>query len=319
MISKILLKDTDLSVSQLCYGTNMFGTAIAQDKADAILDTFVQVGGNFIDTARMYGDWIPDAPSGASERTIGAWLKARGNRNDVVIATKGGMFDARAGDYRMRVNPADIDKDLGESLAHLEIDTIDLYFLHMDDVQVPVAELIDALAEHQASGKIRHYAASNWSAERVVAANAYAARNGKPGFVATETFWGLAKPDTDAAMQQGYQHYYEGEYEALHASLPVLAYAATSGGFFAMKAAGDVAPHIAARYADPANERRFSAAQELAKAHGVSINDIVLAYLLCQANQTIPIFGGSSPDRIRECAAAVKVELSSEDLAKLRG
>lgn len=319
MLSKKTLKNTDLSVSELCYGTNMLGTAIDQDRANAILDKFVELGGNFVDTARMYGDWIPDAPTGASERAIGAWLKSRGNRSDVVVATKGGMFDSRAGDYRMRVNPADIAKDLGESLDHLGVDTIDLYFLHMDDAQVPVSELIDALAEHQAAGKIRHYAASNWGADRIVEANAYAKSAGKPGFVASETFWGLAAPDVEAAIQQGYQHYYEGEYEALHETLPIIAYAATSGGFFAMKEKGEVAPHIAARYGNPDNDRRFAVAKDLAGKHGVSINDIALAYILCQPNQTIPVFGGSSPARIEEGVKATTVKLSAEELAQLRG
>lgn len=319
MLQKTKLGNTDLNVSVMCYGTNMLGTAIQQDRADAILDTFVELGGNFIDTARMYGDWIPDAPTGASERAIGAWLKARGNRSDVVVATKGGMFDARAGDYRMRVNPADIAKDLGESLDHLGIDTIDLYFLHTDDPQVPVSELIDALAEHQAAGRIRHYAASNWAADRIVEANAYGRSVGKPGFVASETFWGLATPNLEGAGQQGYQHYYEGEYEALHAELPIIAYAATSGGYFAMREKGQIADHIAARYDHADNDRRFDVARDLAGKKGVSINDIVLAYMLSQPKQTIPIFGGSSPERVREAVAATKVVLSADELAALRG
>ena len=319
MLNKTKLGNTDLTVSTMCYGTNMLGTAIPQDRADAILDTFVELGGNFIDTARMYGDWIPDAPTGASERAIGAWLKSRGNRSDIVVATKGGMFDTRAGDYRMRVNPTDIAKDVGESLDHLAIDTVDLYFLHTDDPQVPVSELIDALAEHQAAGRIRHYAASNWAADRVIEANAYARSAGKPGFVASETFWGLAKPDLEGAAAQGYQHYYEGEYEALHKELPIIAYAATSGGYFAMRENGQVADHIAARYAHPDNDRRFEVAKDMAAKKGVSINDIVLAYVLNQPNQTIPIFGGSSPERIRDAVAAAKVALSAEELAALRG
>lgn len=94
MLSKVALKNTDLNVSQLCYGTNQFGTAINQKAADAILDRFALLGGNFVDTARSYGDWIPDAPKGASERTIGAWLKGK-KREDFVIATKGGFFDMR--------------------------------------------------------------------------------------------------------------------------------------------------------------------------------------------------------------------------------
>ena len=109
MLSTVTLANTDLRVSQLCYGTNMLGTAIDQGRANAILDKFTELGGNFFDTARSYGDWVPDGPAGASERALGAWLKGR-NRAEMVIATKGGSMDFRAGDWRNRVTPEDIAK-----------------------------------------------------------------------------------------------------------------------------------------------------------------------------------------------------------------
>ncbi|WP_226016600.1 aldo/keto reductase [Novosphingobium sp. FKTRR1] len=318
MLSKLNLAGTDLSVSQLCYGTNMLGWMLDQGKSNAILDRFSELGGNFIDTARSYGDWIPDGPIGASERAIGAWLKTR-NRADVVIATKGGFFDMRVGDYRNRCTPEDVTQDLAQSLDHLGIDTIDLYFLHMDNPEIAVETLIDALVGHQEAGRIRHFAASNWAADRIIAANAYAATIGKPGFVASETFWGLAKPDVAAAAAQGYQHYYEGEYEALHASgLPIIAYAAQSGGYFTKLARGDVNEQLAARYGNPANEKRFAAAKALAEKHGVSINEVVLAYLLCQPNATVPIFGGSSVEQIEGSVKAAALKLTEAELSELR-
>lgn len=318
MLKKVTLGHTDLTVSRLCYGTNMLGWMLDQGKSNAILDTFAGLGGNFIDTARSYGDWMPDAPVGASERAVGAWLKMQ-KRDDFVIATKGGFFDMRVGDYRNRVTPDDVAADLAQSLDHLGIDTIDLYFLHMDNPESPVEPIIDALIAHREAGRIRHFAASNWAAERIRAANAYAASIGKEGFVASETFWGLAVPDAAAAAQQGYQHYYEGEYEDLHAGgLPIVAYAAQSGGYFTKLASGSVGEQLAARYANPANERRFAIVQSLAEKHGVSINEIALAYLLSQPNQTIAIFGGSSPEQVRDSAKADALTLSAEELAALR-
>ncbi|MFT4054425.1 MAG: aldo/keto reductase [Novosphingobium sp.] len=320
MLSKVTLAGTDLSVSRLCYGTNILGTAVSQEQADALLDRFAALGGNFIDTARGYGDWVPDAPAGASERAIGQWLKGK-NRADFVIATKGGMFDMRKGDWRNRCTPEDVAQDLSESLEHLGIDSIDLYFLHIDNPEVPVEALIDALLGHQEAGRIRHFAASNWSAERIRAANAYAASLGKPGFVASETFWGLAVPNVENAAQQGYQHYYEGEYEELHAAgLPIIAYAAQSGGYFTKlaKGADAVGDTLTARYDHPANAARFAAAQALAEKHGVSVNAVALAYLTSQPNQTIPIFGGSKVEQIEDSVKAASVTLSAEELAQLR-
>ncbi|KHS46037.1 aldo/keto reductase [Novosphingobium subterraneum] len=318
MLKKVTLGHTDLTVSRLCYGTNMLGWMLDQGKSNAILDTFAGLGGNFIDTARSYGDWMPDAPVGASERAVGAWLKMQ-KRDDFVIATKGGFFDMRVGDYRNRVTPDDVAADLAQSLDHLGIDTIDLYFLHMDNPESPVEPIIDALIAHREAGRIRHFAASNWAAERIRAANAYAASIGKEGFVASETFWGLAVPDAAAAAQQGYQHYYEGEYEDLHAGgLPIVAYAAQSGGYFTKLASGSVGEQLAARYANPANERRFAIVQSLAEKHDVSINEIALAYLLSQPNQTIAIFGGSSPEQVRDSAKADALTLTAEEMAALR-
>jgi aryl-alcohol dehydrogenase-like predicted oxidoreductase len=297
----------------------MLGWMLDQGKSSAILDRFVALGGNFVDTARSYGDWMPDAPAGASERAIGAWLKTR-NRADVVIATKGGFFDMRVGDYRNRCTPEDIATDLSQSLDHLGIDTIDLYFLHMDNPAIAVEAIIDAMVLHQEAGRIRHFAASNWSAERITAANAYAASIGKPGFVASETFWGLAVPDVAAAAAQGYQHYYEGEYEAIHATgLPIIAYAAQCGGYFSKLAKGDVPEQLAARYANPANEKRFAAVKAIAEKHGVSVNEVVLAYLLCQPNQTVPIFGGSSVEQVEESMKATSLSLTLDELSQLRG
>ena len=126
-------------------------------------------------------------------------------------------------------------------------------------------------------------------------------------------------PDAAAAAQQGYQHYYEGEYEGLHAAgLPIVAYAAQSGGYFTKLAAGSVGEQLATRYANPVNERRFAVVQALAAKHGVSINEIALAYLLSQPHQTIAIFGGSSPEQVTDSAKADALTLRPDELAALR-
>lgn len=320
MLSKVTLANTDLKVSQLCYGTNMLGSAIDQQRANAILDKFVELGGNFVDTARSYGDWIPDGPKGASERAIGAWLKGK-KREDVVIATKGGFFDMRVGDYRNRVNPADVASDLNESLEHLGVDTIDLYWLHMDNMDTPVAELIDFLNEQKNAGKIRAFGASNWTADRVLEANAYAKANGKTGFAAIEPFWGLAKPNEANAMQQGYQLYFEDHGSALKdAGLAILPYCAQSRGYFSMLEKGEdsVSDALKGFYDNPANRGRFAAAQKVAQRHGASVAEVVLAYLINQPQQVIPIFGASSPERVEESVKAAGLKLSADELAELR-
>jgi aryl-alcohol dehydrogenase-like predicted oxidoreductase len=320
MLSKATLGTTDLQVSRLCYGTNMLGTAIDQERANAILDRFVELGGNFIDTARSYGDWIPDAPSGASERAVGSWLKEK-NRDDVVIATKGGFFDMRVGDYRNRVTPEDIRSDLAESLDHLGVATIDLYWLHMDNPEAPVGPIMDTLIETKKAGKIRWFGASNWTADRVLAANDYAKAKGSEGFVAVEPFWGLAKPNEAAAMQQGYQLYFEDHGGALRGSdLVIIPYCAQSRGYFSLlekNGAEGLPDHLKAFYDNPANAARAGAAERIAARHGVSVAEVVLAYLLNQKQQTIPIFGASSPERIEESVRSADLVLSADELTEL--
>lgn len=321
MLSKTKLGATDLTVSQLCYGTNMLGTAIPQDDANIILDRFLALGGNFIDTARSYGDWVPTAPAGASERAIGAWLKGRA-RGDVVIATKGGMVDMRVGDWRNRVTREDITQDLNESLDHLGIDTIDLYWLHADNPQAPVQPIIDTLVEHQKAGRIRYFGASNWSPARIREANAYAKSIGSEGFSASQPFWGLAVPDREAAAAQGYQFYYEDGYQDLHAGgLPIVPYAAQSGGYFTKLSEGgeDAVPdQLKARYGNPVNKKRLAAVKVLAEQKGVTINEVALAYLVNQPYQTISIFGGRTPQQIEESVKAVALALTPQELEQLR-
>ncbi|MCP1471746.1 aryl-alcohol dehydrogenase-like predicted oxidoreductase [Sphingobium sp. OAS761] len=320
MLSKVTLANTDMSVSTLCYGTNMLGWNIDQERSNAILDTFAGLGGNFIDTARSYGDWMPDAPKGASERAIGAWLKGKA-REDFVIATKGGHFDMRAGDYRNRVNPKDVESDLNESLDHLGVDTIDLYWLHMDNPETPVAELIDFLNAAKDSGKIRWFGASNWTDTRVLEANAYAQANDKTGFVAIEPFWGLGKPNEANAGQQGYQLYFEDHGSALKdAGLAVIPYCSQSRGYFGMLEKGEdaVSDALKSFYDNPANKSRFEAAKTVAARHGVSVSEVALAYLVNQPGQVIPIFGASSPARIEESVKAASLKLSADELAELQ-
>lgn len=320
MLSKVTLANTDLKVSTLCYGTNMLGWSIDQEHSNAILDTFAKHGGNFIDTARSYGDWMPTAPKGASERAVGAWLKGK-NREDFVIATKGGHFDMRAGDYRNRVNPTDIESDLNESLEHLGVDTIDLYWLHMDNPETPVSELIDFLNAARDAGKIRWFGASNWTDARVLEANEYAKANGKTGFVAVEPFWGLGKPNEANAMQQGYQLYFEDHGGKLKdAGLAIIPYCSQSRGYFSMLEKGEDAVSDALKpfYDNPANAKRFAAAKAVAARHGATVSEVVLAYLINQPGQVIPIFGASSPARIDESVKAANLKLGAEELAELK-
>lgn len=325
MMNSVELPNATLTVSQLCLGTNQFGTTLNDEQAAAICDTFTGLGGNFFDTAHSYGDWIADAPASASERTLGRWLQ-RQKRSDYVIATKGCEFDYRKGDFALRVTPDLLQQDLLGSLDCLQTEYIDLYWLHRDDPAAPVAVILDALIAHQKAGRIRYFGCSNWSVERIQAAQQYAQTIGHSGFIACQPMWGLAEPDRKAMQQYAPGGYYEDGYRVLHeAGMTMIPYSAQSRGFFskldkmgAGAGAEVLAPDVAALYLSEANRRKLTLIQELAARHKVSVNEIVLAYLLCQPRTTIPIVGASSAAQLRDSVLACDLKLDAQELEALR-
>ncbi len=321
MLEKITLPGTQLAVSSLCLGTNMFGSALEPERAAAILETFFAAGGNFIDTAHSYGDWVPGIPPAASERSLRTLLAGR-VRSSYVLATKGCEFDYRKGDFALRVTPELMRSDLAGSLEALGIDHIDLYWLHRDDPSRPVGAILDALIAEQQAGRIRHFGCSNWSVERIQEAQRYAASVGHAGFVACQPMWGLAVPDREAMMRYAPGGYYEDGYQALHAAgMPMIPYSGQSRGVFSKLDAGredTIGDDVRALYVSAVNRRKLPVLRELAARHGVPVSVVVLAYLCSQPLLTVPIIGASSVEQLRESLGAAAVQLSGEELAALR-
>jgi aryl-alcohol dehydrogenase-like predicted oxidoreductase len=303
-------------------GTNDFGSKLAADAAEAVLDEFATLGGNFIDTAHSYGDWHPFGPRAASERVIGRWLSRR-RREDFVIATKGCEPDsrARAGKRAARLTPADLAIDVRESLECLQIDAIDLYWLHRDDPAQAVEPIIDSLIEQQRAGHIRYFGCSNWSVNRIRQAQSYATRLGHRGFAACQPMWGLAEPNRAAMPQTFLCTYYDEGFRDLHSQgMPMIAYTAQSRGFFSKLAEGGVArltPLLNDLFCNPPNLRRFEIVQALAARHGVTPNTIVLAYLTSQPFTTVPIIACSTPQQLRASVSACDLHLDANALALL--
>ncbi|MBK6286296.1 MAG: aldo/keto reductase [Gammaproteobacteria bacterium] len=321
MMQQQRLAGSDLIVSPLCLGSNQFGTALDDAAAAAILDAFISAGGNFIDTARSYGDWIPDAPRGASERTLGRLLACR-DRTSLVIATKGCEFDYRAGNFAPRVTPAHLRADLAASLDALQCNHVDLYWLHRDDSSRPVEPLIDALIEEQQAGRIRYFGCSNWSPTRIAEGLAYALRIGHAGFLACQPLWGLAEPNREAMQRYCPGGYYEDGYQSLHAAgLTMIPYSGQSRGVFSKLAQGgesSLGQELLDLYLNDVNRRRLKLVQQLAQTHNASINQVVLAYLLCQKAQTIPIIGASHPEQIIDSVGACTLRLSTDELSAMQ-
>ncbi|MEQ9464062.1 MAG: aldo/keto reductase [Haliea sp.] len=314
------LPGTELKVSQLCLGTNQFGTSLDDEAAAGILDAFAALGGNFIDTARSYGDWIPDVSRGASEHCLGRLLQQR-DRSQWIVATKGCEFDYRAGDFALRVTPGLLQRDLEASLEALQLEQIDLYWLHRDDPARPIATIVDALIAAQQAGTIRYFGCSNWSPERIREAQAYARSIGHGGFAACQPMWGLAEPDRASMQMYSPGGYYDDGYSPLHtAGITMIPYSSQSRGFFhKLASAGEdgLPDDLSALYLNDANRRRLPVLEALARQHGATINQIALAYLRCQPHTTVPIIGASRPGQLTDSDAACALHLTANELAAL--
>ena len=288
-MKRIQLNQTELEVSPLCLGTVNYGSALADEDALRQMSQFVELGGNFIDTARIYGVWA-NRGAALSERIIGRWLTETKNRTKIVLATKGAHpeWDNMG---VMRVHPDDIKFDLEESLKHLSTDYIDLYFLHRDDPQVPVADILQCLEQARKEGKIRHYGCSNWKLERIREAAQVAAREGYQGFVCNQLMWSLAdirfeglEDKTFVLMDKPTYEYHEA------AGMNAMAYMSIAKGYFMRLAAGEVLPsQVTDVYQTAGNQKIESLMQEYAGDSAVTPLNLSLSYLMFHPFPSAPI------------------------------
>lgn len=297
------LPNTTLEPSVLCLGTANFGAKITRDDAFTLLDAFVDAGGTFIDTAEIYNDWVPGEKS-RSEKIIGEWLANRGSRERLVIASKGAHPRLQSMTVP-RMSRNDIEHDLNASLKNLRVDVIDLYWLHRDNLSMPVEVIVDTLNAQVQAGKIRHFGCSNWRTDRIRAANQYAAGKGVQGFVANQPFWNLAHVPQSALADQTCVVMDE-VMHAMHVEtgLVCIPYSSQANGFFKKAASGAMDPSSQGMYAGDENTRRVSRAVQVAQDAGMSISEVVLAYLLSQPFAVFPIIGCRNLDQLRDTLTA---------------
>ncbi|MCD0449957.1 aldo/keto reductase [Actinocorallia sp. API 0066] len=301
---------SDLLVSPLNLGGNVFGWTADEATSFAILDAYAAAGGNFIDTADSYSAWLPGHSGGESEGIIGRWTAARGNRDDIVIATKVGRHPQFTG-----LRPQTIRAAAEASLTRLGTDRIDLYYTHYDDETVPVEDIITALDELVREGKVRQIAVSNISPERLRASLEFSDRAGLAKYVAIQPHYNLVSRDT-----------YEGERAALAAEhgLSALPYFALAAGFLTGKyrPGGPAVDSPRAAGAekllqDPRAVRVLTQVEEIAGTHGVSPVEVSLAWLAAQPTVLAPIASARTLRQLTPLLAFPDVKLSDEDLAAL--
>jgi len=232
-MKNVTLRGTTLNVSAVCLGTGDFGSGLPKEDAFAILDAFTATGGNFVDTANVYGKWNPDKRN-ISEITLGEWMKSRKAFDKLVIATKGGHYNLSSPDIS-RVTRQAVREDIEESLRALGLDRIDFYWLHRDDETIPIEDIIGMMEYFVSEGLIRWYGASNYKQERMDAAVRYTKKNGCQGFTAVSNRWSLAvpspgeSPGADPSLAAMDDAFYQWHCET---GMPAIPYSASARGFF---------------------------------------------------------------------------------------
>lgn len=293
------IDSTDLDVFPLCLGGNVFGRTADRETSFAILDAYAAAGGNFIDTADVYAD-------GASEALIGEWMAERGNRDRMIVATKVGL----AGEG---LRPEHVRERAEQSLRRLRTDRIDLYYAHRDDPDTPLDEALGALDALVREGKVRHLAASNYTAPRLAEALDVAQRDGLARFVALQPEYNLVERDA-----------YEGELRDVCAARDVacLPYYGLAKGFLTGKyrpgrAVESTRAERARAYLDERGIALLGVLDAIAAAHDTTVAAVALAWLLAQPTVVAPLASARTPEQLADLLPMAELRLSADELARL--
>ncbi|MDB5432035.1 MAG: aldo/keto reductase [Caulobacter sp.] len=296
-----------ISISPLVLGGNVFGWTADQATSFALLDAFVDEGFDCIDTADVYSAWVPGHVGGESETVIGAWLKRRGRRDDVVIATKVAMWARHPG-----LRAANIVAAVEDSLGRLQTDYIDLYQSHQDDADAPQEETARAFGDLIAAGKVRAIGASNFEAGRLSSALAVAAALGLPRYETLQPLYNLM----DRAG-------FEGELAKVCADneVAVIPFYGLASGFLTGKyrSEADFGKSPRGRgmgkYLTERGLRVLGALDEVSGGLGATNAQVALAWLMTKI--TAPIASATSVEQLKDIAGSARLSLSAQAVAKL--
>lgn len=308
------IEDVKLPVSRIVFGTAIPSMSRGEN-AFELLDAAFEAGINTFDSAKVYG---------LAEKSLGDWITERGNRNQVVLLTKGAH--PLAGSAEVRVTPEAIRVDVEESLQRLQTDFIDIYMLHRDDVKKPVGPLVETLNELREQGKIGIFGGSNWSYQRIDDANEYAYSHDMLGFTVSSPAYSLAEQVEDpwgggcvcisGSKKSGARRWYTEE------GIEIFAYSALAHGFLSGKftskdsrQAAEVLDDFAIKgYCCTENLKRLERAEYLAKVKHATVPQIALAWLLQQPMKPMAICSASTVERLLSNLKALDISLTKEEV-----
>jgi len=305
------LGNSGLEVAPLAFGGNVFDWTVDEPTAFQLLDTFVSAGFNLVDTADVYGKWVPGNKGGESEEVIGNWVKRTGRRQELLIATKVGV-EMSAG--RKGLSKKHILRSADESLRRLQTDYIDLYQSHEDDPATPLEETLEAYDELIKQGKVRAIGASNYSAERLKEALNVSKSLGLPRYESLQPLYNLY----DRAV-------YENELEPLceRENLAVIPYFSLGAGFLTGKyrSEADLAKRARAgtvkKYLNERGFRILNALDQVAAKFNSTPARVALAWLIARPSITAPIASATNLEQLNDLIEATKLELDQESIELL--
>lgn len=308
-MQKRKLGSTDLEISPLIFGGNVFGWTVDEPTAFNLLDAFVAAGFNCIDTANIYSTWVMGNRGGESETIIGRWMKQKGNRADIILATKVGMeMDGKKG-----LSGAYILRAVEESLKRLQTDYIDLYFSHKDDLDTPIEETLGAYSRLIEQGKVRVIGASNFTAERLEKSLSMSKEYKYPSYQVLQPLYNL------------YDRFdYETTLEPIcMKKLGVVPYCPLASGFLTGKYRSEKDLGLSPRgkwigkYLNPRGYRILAMLDEVSKKHNTEPAQVALAWLSKKPSITAPIASARDLNQLQALLAAVSLKLQDSDIALL--
>ncbi len=301
------LGNTGEQVSALCLGAMYFGSRNDEATSYQLLDRYVAAGGSFIDTANIYAHWVQGFQGGESEALLGRWMRQRGNRQRLFLASKVGFGYSEA---RPGLSARQIERECEKSLRRLGVETIDLYYAHVDDRATPLEETLEAFDRLVRAGKVRFLGASNYLAWRLAEARCISRANGWAEFCCVQQRHTYLRPrpgqrfDPQIAANDDLLDF------CRSAGVTLLAYSVLLSGAYARPDRP-----LPAQYRGADTEARLAALREVAAAHGATPNQIVLAWMLHHG--VLPLIAASTEEQLRENLAALAVTLSEADLERL--
>ncbi|ASL44137.1 General stress protein 69 [Burkholderia sp. AD24] len=300
---------SELQVSPLMFGGNVFGWTADESTSFSILDAFVDAGLDFIDTADVYSAWVPGNQGGESESIIGKWFRQSGKRDRIVLATKVSKHPQRLG-----LSAANIQAAVEDSLRRLQTDYIDIYFSHDDDTATPLAETLGAYQKLIEAGKVRVIGASNYDGARIEEALVVSRQHGLPEYQ-------LLQPEYNLYDRAAYER--DIEPVALANQLGVVVYYSLASGFLSGKyrSTADLANKVRGgrveKYLNERGMRILGALDRVADQHGSTPATVALAWLIARPSVTAPIASATSVEQLKSLAAAVHLMLTGADIREL--